>query len=422
MLKEEELDIAVSRVLKVKFMMGLFENPYANEEIALKTVGASESKAVALEIAREVLVLLENKDNLLPLGQGMSQIAVIGPNSNSIYNQLGDYTQWQEDGKVITVLEGIKKHAPHNTKIVSAHGCSIRGKDMCEFEEAIKIAKDSDVIVLVLGGSSTREPGMTFEDNGAVFMDQFTSDLDCGEAVDLADVELGGVQITLAKELKKLGKPLITVLIQGRPYAVPWLKENSEALLCGWYPGEKGGDAIGEIIFGKTVPSGKLSISVPRSSAQLPVYYNRKNVRGYVDMSETPLYAFGYGCSYTTFKYDEFCINHKSLTYREIIDGKRFAINFKITNRGVYDGKEVAQLYIHDIESCITRREKELKDFTKVQVNKNESVNVSLSVGLEELSIYNYNMDFVLEHGRVKLMIGDSSDNIIYEIVVVIEE
>lgn len=418
LLSEEDLDNAVRRVLRVKFKLGLFENPYADEKLAERVVGSDKSRDVALRVAREVPVLLKNQNNILPLKESIKKIAVIGPNSDNIYNQLGDYTQWQTDEKVVTVLKGIKKHMPKDCEVLSAKGCSIRGMSKDGFKEAVDIARKSDVIILVLGGSSTREPGMSFQDNGAVFMNKFTSELDCGEGVDLADLKLGGVQVELAKELKKLGKPIVTVLIQGRPHAIPWLKDNSDAILCGWYPGERGGDAIGEIIFGKVNPSGKLSISIPASSAQLPVYYNCKDQSRYVDMDSKPLYPFGYGLSYTEFKYENFSLNHEELSIDSLKSGERFEVTFDILNNGKFDGMEVAQLYIHDMESCITRRIKELKDFKKVSISKGEKVKVKLSVGIEELSIYDYNMDFVLEPGNVKLMIGSSSDNIIYDKVV----
>ncbi|SHH84412.1 glycoside hydrolase family 3 N-terminal domain-containing protein [Clostridium grantii] len=421
LLFEKDLDIAVKRVLSVKFKLGLFENPYVDEISAEYIVGSSEAKEVALKMAREVPVLLENKNDILPLKDSIKRIAVIGPNSDKIYNQLGDYTQWQTDEKVTTVLKGIKMHSPKTTEVLSATGCSIRSFDTSGFAEAIDIAEKADVIILVLGGSSTREPGMNFQDNGAIFMDKFTSEIDCGEAVDLADIKLGGVQVQLAKELKKLGKPIVTILIQGRPHAIPWLKENSDAILCGWYPGEKGGEAIGEIVFGKTVPSGKLSISMPSSVAQLPVYYNRKDLTDYIDMNAKPLYEFGYGLSYTTFNYENFSLNHNKLSVDAIKAGKRFEIDFDILNQGFFDAEEVVQLYIYDMESCITRRIKELKDFRKLSIPKNEKVRTNLSVGLEELSIYDYNMDFVLEPGNVRIMIGSSSDNIVYSHIVRIE-
>lgn len=420
-ISEEDINTAAERILRIKFMLGLFENPYVDEETAIKLIGNEESKKVALEVSREVPVLLENKNNILPITNKLSKIAVIGPNSDKKYNQLGDYTQWKEDKEVVTVLEGIKKNCSLETEVVYAEGCPIASKDKSGFDEAISISRDADVIILVLGGSSTREPGMDFEDNGAVFMNKFTAELNCGEAVDLADIRLGGVQVELAQELKKLGKPIVTILIQGRAHAVPEIKEISDALLCSWYPGEQGGQAIGEIIFGKTSPSGRLSVSIPVSSSQLPVYYNQKDIKPYVDISEKPLYSFGYGLSYTTFEYNDFNIEKEELTADDIIAGKRFVINFKIKNTGDYDSKEVAQLYIHDMESCITRRTKELKDFKKVYIKKGCTEEISLSVGLDELSIFNYDMDFVLEPGNVKIMIGNSSDNIIYEKVVTIK-
>lgn len=416
-LSSEDLDTAVARILRVKFAMGLFEHPYVQLGPAKDSIGSKASREMALKVAREVAVLLKN-DGVLPIKKSVKSIAVIGPNSHNLYNMLGDYTQWKEEGQVVTVLEGIKNHASEECKVTYTQGCGVRGMSKEGFKEAIELAQAADLVVLVLGGSSSREPGMTFEDNGAVFMNEFTSEIDCGEAVDLADIRLGGVQEDLAKEIKAVGKPMVTLLIEGRPHAVPWFEENANALMSCWYPGEQGGNAIGEILFGKTVPSGKLSMSIAKSSSQLPVYYNRKDMSKYVDMEAKPLYPFGYGLSYTSFKYDDFRMNETKLSASAMKKGQRFEVSFRITNEGSYDGKEVAQLYIYDMESCITRRIKELKDFTKVAIGKGLSRDVTLSVGLEELSIYDYTMDFTLEAGNVKLMVGSSSEAIHYETVV----
>ena len=418
-LKESDIDTAVSRVLTIKFKMGLFDNPYVQEDKVTLSNNLIEAKDAALEIAREVPVLLKN-DDILPLGEMHKRIAVIGPNSDNVYNMLGDYTQWQEEGKVTTVLQGIKKHAPDYVSIEHTNGCTLRGMDKEDFDAAINIAKKSDVIILVLGGSSSRESDLEFADNGALFITDFTTELDCGEAVDLADISLGGLQQELAETLYELNKPIVTILIQGRAHAIPWFAEHVNAVLCGWYPGERGGDAIGEILFGKTVPSGRLSISIPRSSAQLPVCYNRKDGSSYVDMPYKPLYPFGFGLSYANFNYKNFTVNSHRLTKKQIENGERFAVSFEIHNESDFDAKETPQLYIHDVESCITRRVKELKDFEKIDIPENSSVSVTLSAGLDELSIYDYNMDFILEEGNIKLMIGSSSDDILFEKTVVI--
>lgn len=415
-LSMESLDLAVSRILRVKFMLGLFENPYITDEQVVK-VNDETSQLKALEIAREVPVLLKN-DGTLPFGNDVKNIAVIGPNSDHVLNMLGDYTQWQADDKVTTVLQGIKKNAPEGAVVNYAQGCSVRGPEKDGFAEAIKIAKGADVVVMVLGGSSSREIDGEFDDNGARFISNFTSEIDCGEAVDLADIRLGGLQETLARELKVLGKPMVTVLIQGRPHAIPWFEENTEAILCGWYPGEKGGDAIGEILFGKTVPSGKISMSFPISAAQLPVYYNKKNHSNYVDMTASPLYPFGYGLSYTSFEYSDFSVSNSSLSNEDLDKGDQFEVSFTIKNTGAYDAKEIAQLYIHDIESCVTRRLKELKDFKKVLIKAGETKDITLSISKKDLIVYDYKMNPIVEPGRVKLMVGKSSDEIVFDAVV----
>lgn len=421
-LNETDLDRAVERILYAKFVMGLYEHPFIEEDDAESVIGNEEAKQVALQMARESVVLLKNEKHILPLTPQYKKIAVIGPNADNIYNQLGDYTAWQTEGKVTTILRGILQHASPDAEVSYAHGCGVRGKSKSEFDEAITLTRNSDVVLLVLGGSSTREAGMTFEDNGAVFMNRFTSELDCGEAVDLANISLGGVQQELAMELKKTGTPIITILIQGRPHAIPWFAENADAILCAWYPGEKGGDAIGEIVFGKTNPSGKLSVSIPYDAAQLPVFYNRKDASAYADMSSQPLYPFGYGLSYTSFSYTDFFVNKKEIGMQEILDGKAFEITFSVKNTGQLKGKTTPQLYIHDMEACVTRRIKELKDFAKIELEPQETKKVSLSVNGEELGVYDYSMNYVIEPGNIKLMIGDSCENIIYETIVTIGE
>lgn len=211
---------------------------------------------------------------------------------------------------------------------------------------------------------------------------------------------------------------MVTLLIQGRSHVVPEIAEKSSALLCGWCPGEEGGNAIGEILFGQTNPSGKLSVSIPRSLAQIPVCYNRKDEGPYMDLTAKPPYPFSHGMGYSSFVYKDFNVPAKKISHKDLQEGHRFTVTFSIENQGDMNGKEMAQLYIHDMESCVTRRIKELKDFQKLLITRGSSAKVELSVGLEELCVYDYNMDFVLEPGHVKLMVGSSSELIHFEEIV----
>ncbi|MDC7234708.1 MAG: glycoside hydrolase family 3 C-terminal domain-containing protein, partial [Spirochaetales bacterium] len=415
LLDENDIDTAVRRILTVKFRLGLFENPYVDEAEVRRHVATENNRQTALEIAREVPVLLENRNSTLPLPDSVKSIAVIGPNSDTVLNQLGDYTSWQEEGRVITVLEGIRQEASAGCEVLSVQGCSVRGQDKSGFPEALEAATKADVTVLVLGGSSTREPGGNFADNGAMFMNDFTGEIDCGEGRDLADIRLGGVQEELALEIRKLNKPLVGVLIQGRPHAVPRLAKACDALLCGWYPGEQGGKAIAEILFGKTAPSGRLPVSIPRDSGQLPVYYNRKDIENYVDMSAEPLYPFGYGLSYSRFSLSDFRFDQERLSRSELMDGKKFRLHLKLTNSGDRAASEVVQLYIHDKESSVTRRNRELKDFQKTFLPPGGSRELTLELDAEALKVYDWKMNPVLEPGNITVMAGTASNCIHFE-------
>ncbi|GAF10954.1 beta-glucosidase [Bacillus sp. JCM 19045] len=300
--EEKWIDRAVRRVLKLKFSLGLFEDPFVPEEDVNEVVGNGAFKEINKQVARESIVLLKNEGALLPLAK-TKKVAVIGPNADQIYHQLGDYTSIRQEKKGTTVLEGILELS--EGEVSFAEGCQVRGDSKAGFAEAIALANDADVAVVVVGGSSARNFDLDFDSNGAAIVKGNPSDMDCGEGVDVADLRLGGLQEELILALAQTGTPIIAVLIQGRPHAITEIEKHCQAILCGWYPGEEGGTAISEILFGDVNPSGKLAVSMPRSSAQLPVYYNYKDqgrALTYLDMSAKPLYPFGYGLSYTTFE------------------------------------------------------------------------------------------------------------------------
>lgn len=405
-LDEAVLDVATSRILRLKFQLGLFENPYAPENVPER---AETWRALNLKAARESICLLENRREVLPL-ENTQRIAVIGPNADALYNQLGDYTAPQNLADGVTILQGINQIAPENTRISYEKGCDIREKIAGGIERASELAKSADTVILVLGGSSARNFDMEFLNNGAV--SSKGPNMDAGENVDLADLALPAAQLELFQALKKQGKPVVVVLVQGRPNAIPEISEQADALLTAWYPGAQGGIAVAETLFGIVNPSGKLPVSIPRSSGQLPVYYNQKAgeyKEDYFDERGAALYPFGHGLSYSDFAYQEIRAIHQSRSVAELEAGGKFQFKLTIQNRAKRAGSEVVQLYIHDQEASITRRKKELKAFQKVEMEANETVEVTLEIGLAELQIWSNQNRWELETGTVRIFVGGSS-------------
>lgn len=403
---EATIDMAVKRVLYVKFLLGLFSEAPLEENI----VDREEGKRLNLEMARESITLLKNKQNLLPLNKDKPTIAIIGPNADHVYNMLGDYTPPQRRDSVVTIRDGITSIAKDQDTVLYTKGCDIRSEDKSDFEHAKKLARQSDVIILALGGSSAREFGMSFHTNGAV-INPDQSQMDSGENVDVANLRLGGVQEELVKELAQLNIPMIGVLVQGRPHSIEHIEPYLDAILIAWYPGQQGGRAIAEVIFGEVNPSGRLPISIPFSSGQLPVYYNYKDSGGkrdYYDESGEAMYSFGDGLSYSSFSY-QFCSKQKLFIDRQLLsEGKMVELPVDVTNDGPYDGYVVMQLYIRDIESSVTQRIRELKDFQKIWLRVNETKTVTLALTEEDLSIWDLHMKQKVEQGTVLLMVGDS--------------
>lgn len=414
LVSEALIDRAVRRVLQLKFRLGLFERPYVNELRAISVVGKPEFCEVNLQIARESAVLLKNEGGLLPLGSKPGRIAVIGPNADRLYNQLGDYTSVQRKGVGTTILEGIRMMAPEDTEIVYARGCGIRDEDEGGLAEAVEAAKGADVCVLVLGGSSARRFDGVFDSNGEAVIGEggLPAEMDCGEGVDLADLALGGVQVRLAKEVAATGTPVVAVLIQGRPHAIGDWADGCGAILCGWYPGTEGGRAVGELLFGRVNPSGKLPVSLPRSSGQLPVYYNQKDPgrpRVYVDMPSAAMYPFGYGLSYTEFEYGEPRLSQSDISTADLAEGGRITVTVKLKNTGSRIGSETVQLYIRARESGITRRIAELKAFRKLELAPGEQRDITFSLGEEAFVVWKPDMTFGVVPCRVTIMVGGNS-------------
>ncbi len=407
LVSEEKLDEVVTKVLELKFERGLFENPYIEEKV-LTNFNNDEKYPQSLEIARQSAVLLKN-ENILPLDNNKEiNIAVIGPNADEIYRQLGDYTPPLRDGFGTTVLKGLCDEFK-SAKINYAVGCNICDEDDSLIEEAKIIAEKSDVVILALGGSSSRFSGAKFDSNGAAMLGEKLQ-MDCGEGVDASDLKLPGVQNKLAAAVFATGKPVISVIISGRPYAVPEIAENSKALLWSFYPGPWGGKAIAEIISGKINPSGCLPVSIPRTTGQLPVYYNARDSyekMHYHDCKDSPLYPFGYGLSYTSFSVDV-KQNTDKLNIDDINGGKKLVLTCEVKNTGLADGFAVLQLYIHGTNGSIVRRCKELKSFEKVFLKVGEKRQVNLELDKDALSIWNRKMEFTPEKSKIELILEES--------------
>lgn len=409
LISEEVINASVERVLRAKFMLGLFDdNLEKDPKKVYEVFDKPEFRDLSREVARRSIVLLKN-DGTLPLSKNLKKVAVIGPNADNPRNLHGDYSytahipsiaEGLEGVKVeekcvvrtVSILEGIRNKVSPETEVLYAKGCDIISDSKDGFAEAIEVAKEADVIIAVMG----EESGLFHRGIS-------------GEGNDRTTLELFGVQRDLLKELHKLGKPIVLVLINGRPQALKWEHENLNAILEAWYPGEEGGNAVADVIFGDYNPSGKLPISFPAVTGQIPVYYNRKPsaFSDYIDESAKPLYPFGHGLSYTTFEYSDLKISPEKVNSLEKIE-----ISFTIKNTGNRDGEEVVQLYIHDQVASLERPVKELKGFKKIYLKPGESKRVTFTLYPEQLAFYDEFMRFIVEKGVFEVMIGSSSEDI----------
>ena len=402
-LAEDDLNAAAGHILRVKFETGLFEHPYA-EGRPVEIFRSASHEAVALEASRKAVALLKN-DGILPL-RNLKTLAVIGPNADHDMNQLGDYTAPQRSGDVITLLAGIRKEAAERgIQVLSSRGCGIRSLDRSGFSEALEAAGKADAVIYVPGGCSTKYGScMIRTETGAAspeILSPEQSEKESGEGTDRASLDLMGVQMELFRHLKATGKPVICVMIQGRPLTLSELRSGAAALLLAWYPGIFGGQAVAEILFGKYNPAGRLPISIPRCSGQLPVYYNPSGKRrDYVDCSAEPEFPFGYGLSYTTFRYSDLAVH-----------GRRVSV--VLENTGAYDGEEVVQFYLTDLASSIKRPIRELCGFERIFLSAGEKRRVEFELSDEALGYYNEDLQFVVEPGRFRIAAGGSSVDLI---------
>ena len=407
-----QIDQACKRVLEAKYKLGLFTNPYRNfdPEKAAKVTLTDENKAVAKEAALKSVVLLKNTNQTLPINKN-SKIALIGPFANNKPEMFSMWAFMGDSKSVVTLLDGIKKQAP---EVLFAEGTQVSDdtifnkKSRKTFDaelqqkmisEAVDAAQKSDVVVAVLGESS----GMS------------------GEAKSKTDISIPNCQRELLKALKATGKPVVLVLINGRPLTIEGDLKNADAVLEIWRPGTAAGDALADVLFGNYNPSGKLTMSFPRSVGQIPIYYNHKNtgrpyiegkkddfVSNYRDQKNSPLFPFGFGLSYATFSYDEIALSDTLLTG----SAKRLNVKLKLTNTGKYAGEETVQLYLNDPVASVTRPVKELKQFRKVSLQPGESKEISFTIKPEDLKFYNSNLKWDWESGEFVVFIGTNSEEV----------
>jgi beta-glucosidase len=402
------VDRSVRRVLREKFRLGLFEHPYVDPQQALKIVHSQEHQDLALKVAREGIVLLKNEQDLLPLKKTLKSIAVIGPDADNGANQLGDYTSRKVLQPVVTILQGIKEKVGPQTKILYAKGSNVLGDDRSGFRDAVQGAKSADLAVVVVG----EQFGRTESDN----KERFATD---GEGSDVASLDLTGVQEELVQAVSATGTPVVVVLINGRPLSVRWAAAHVPALVEAWEPGELGGRAVADVLFGDYNPSGRLPITIPRSAAQLPAYYDCKPSKvfwvekgwsrnhGYVDMPSSPLYPFGYGLGYTQFQYSNLVVDSP-----QIRPGGDAHVHLEVKNVGSRPGIETVQLYIHERFAPVSTAVEQLHGFQRVALDAGESKTVSFTLTPEDLMLLDLNMHWSVVPGTFDIMVGSSSANI----------
>lgn len=412
--EEKLIDRSVARVLKLKFDMGLFDNPYVDPDKAVSTVNSDSHKALALQVARASVTLLENRNSTLPLSKSLGCVAVIGPNADTGYNQLGDYTAPQPDETVQTVLEGVRGVLSPD-RVVYAKGCAVRDTSSSDIAGAVAAANGADAIIAVVGGSSARDFKTTYKETGAAIVDETSiSDMESGEGYDRATLDLMGDQQKLLEALRAIGKPLVVVYIEGRPLNKSWAAENADALLTAYYPGQEGGRAVADVIFGDYNPAGRLPVTIPRSVGQIPVYYNKRapKLHDYVELSATPQYVFGYGLSYTSFEYSNLDIQRRGKA--------EFDISFTLTNTGKIAGEEVPQLYLHDKVASVVQPLRQLKAFDRVMLQPGESKTITFRLTPDAFSLVTLDYETVVEPGEFEMYIGrNSGDDALSGILVV---
>lgn len=417
-ISKKQIDTAVRRILRAKFMAGLFEKPYADTATVRRAVHTEANVRLAREVAEESIVLLKNNGALLPLDASkLKSVAVIGPNADQV--QYGDYSYTRDNKSGVTILSALRHKLGSGVKVNYAKGCDITGHRRDGIAQAVAAAQKSDVAVVVLGETSVILSGLGW---GVGLGDNEPKDpFVTGEGYDVTDLNPMGVQRELLQAVCATGKPVVLVLVQGRPWSIDWEKDNVPAILEAWFPGEQGGNAVADILLGRVNPSGRLNCSFPQSVGHLPMTYDYKPSahginrepgtpdkpgRDYVFSSPSPLFAFGHGLSYTTFNYTDLTINAKP-------DGSRVEVGVTVTNTGNREGKDVVQLYINDVVSSVTTPVKVLRGFEKISLRPGEKRRVTFMLGNRDLSLWNREMKRVVEPGEFKVMIGHSAEDIV---------
>jgi len=405
----ELIDRAVRRVLELKFKLGLFAHPYVDLAHAEEVMHSSEHQQLALDAAREGIVLLRNAGHLLPLKKTLKSIAVIGPNANAAQNLFGDYSAQVVLQRVDTILDGIKAKVSSSTRVIYAKGCGVNDQDKSGFEKAVQAAKSADVAVVVVGEQSRRE--------GDDSMD-LPKPTD-GEGYDVASLDLTGVQEDLVRAIHASGTPVVLVLVNGRPLSIRWEAENIPAIVEAWEPGERGGEAVPDILFGDYNPSGRLAITIPRSVGQLPAYYNYNlsksywvdggwtHTKGYVDLPGSPLYPFGYGLSYTQFRY-----SNARVEPAQIRRGTTARVSVDVENIGKPPGVETVQLYIRERFTPVATPVKQLRGFERVALGPGQKKTVTFALEPEDLQLLDQDMHWRVVPGTFDIMVGSSSADI----------
>ncbi|MGN6190487.1 MAG: glycoside hydrolase family 3 C-terminal domain-containing protein [Conexibacter sp.] len=390
------IDRAVRRVLYVKLKLGLFENPYVDPARAERVVHSAAHQATALQAARESIVLLKNAGGLLPLRDAGQRIAVIGPNADEAENLLGDYHPWPPLEPIPSILTAIRAHAPGGSTVTYARGCEITGEDRSGFDAAVAAAQGADVALVVVG-----EKAAGFFHPGATN----------GEACDVASLDLTGVQDELIEAVRATGTPTVVVLVHGRPLSIRAVAEHVPAILSAWLPGERGGEALTDVLFGRCDPGGRLPITVPRSVGQLPLYNSLRPMRAtagdYVDLPSSPLFPFGFGLSYTTFSYANL-----ALSRTRIGAGETTEVRVDVTNTGSRSGQEVVQLYVADVHASVSVPEQQLRGFRKVALDPGQTTTVRMTLGPRELALVDQALETVVEPGTFELRVGSSCADI----------
>lgn len=394
------VDDAVRRILRKKFEMGLFDDPfkYSNEEREKQQWNNAEHLKAERDMARKSIVLLKNDRQTLPISKQTKTIALIGPFIKAKSDNLGFWSyDWPDDSaRIVSVWDGVKNKVSNDTKMLYAKGCSINDTSTAGFAEAIAMAKQADVIVMNIGEARDMS----------------------GEAKSRSSIRLPGVQEDLVKAIQATGKPVVVMINAGRPLIFNWVADNVPAVLYTWWLGTEAGNAIADVLFGDYNPSAKLPMSFPLTEGQIPIYYNHYNTgrpatsdsdrfyrSAYIDLSLYPKYAFGHGLSYTSFSYGDIQLNKTSIKSTDKLTAK-----ITLTNAGNYDGEETVQLYIRDLFGSVVRPVKELKGFQKVFLKKGESKEVTFTLTVDDLRFYNDKLQYIYEPGDFKLFIGGSSD------------